>query len=313
MGKFCECSQGGKNLGQANCDAVLASWHKNLFKQRLDADGTPASIDFSGATGTFNPLFWGNLTGANPMQNRYLVSKPIDDFEFEMQERENVETANGVQYTVRDGNIHVMYHIFVASTELYQRYKALECGNWGIMIVDDNGRLAGDLDESNQSMSLIPINSVSVRYANTANSGTVSHLIVEFRIPHTFDWGSVRLFQPNIAAGDMDLMDLMPTVPLGANTIVATDASDEVTINITENASQFLSGAPTSGIPFTGLVNTNFTVLRNGSPVVVSSVTQTTFGTYELTLATANASNDVLVISASVQGFELAPVTVVVP
>lgn len=312
MGKFCKCTNGGVNLGQAKCDKGLASWNKVLFKHRLDADGTPASIDFSGAAGTFDAAFWGALTGANPMQNRYLVSKEIDDFEFEHQTREVKETANGVEYKVRDGNIHISANIYNASPELYQRYKELECGRWGFLPVDDNMALGGSLNEADQSMSLIPINSVSVRYANTQNSGEVNHLIIEFRIPHTFDWGSVRLFQPNIEAGDMDLMDLMPTVPLGANTIVAADASDEVTINITENASQFLSGAPTSGIPFTGLVAANFTVTRNGAPVVVASATQTTFGTYELTLASANATNDVLVISASVSGFELAAVTITV-
>jgi hypothetical protein len=313
MGKFCECTQGGANLGQANCDAVLASVDKMLFKARLNADGSIPAIDFSGAAGSFDAPFWATHLQATPLANRYLVGAGVDDYEFEMNDREVVETANAVEYKVRDGHIQVTYNVFGAvgaSISLYNRYKQLECGNWGINPIDDKGQLAGVLDGTD--MRLIPINSVQVKYGAQQNTGQVAHVMITFRIPHTFDWGSVRLFQPNVSAGDLNLSEIMPIVPLNLSGIAATDSSADVDVTVFQEATQISSGNGQAGIPMVGLIPSNFVVTRNGSPVVVSSVTETADGVYEITLATSNTTGDVLTVQVVAQGFESSVSTITV-
>jgi hypothetical protein len=313
MGKFCECTSGAKNLGQANCDAVLASIDKMLFKQRLNADGSIPAIDFAPANAPFNAAFWATYLQATPLQNRWIVGAGVDDYEFEMNDREVVETANAVEYKVRDGHTQVTYNVFGAvgaSISLYNRYKQLECGNWGMNPIDDKGQLAGVLDGTD--MKLIPINSVQVKYGAQQNTGQVAHVMITFRIPHTFDWGSVRLFQPDVAAGDLDLSEVAPIVPLNLSGIAAADASADVDVVVFQEATQISSGNGQAGIPMVGLIPANFVVTRNGSPVVVSSVTENADGDYTITLATANTTGDVLTVQVVAQGFESSVSTITV-
>jgi len=305
MANICDCTTGAKNLGQANCDAVLASMNRVLFKQRLNADGSIPVIDFSGAAGTHTPAFWQDYLQATPLVNRYIVGTDVDDFEFEMQDREVLETANKVEYTIHDGHIEVKYNVFGAkgaSIDLFDRYKQLECGKWGINIIDDAGQLAGPM--SGKDMGLITINSVQVKYGAQANSGTIAHVMIMFRIPFTFNWGSVKLFQPNVAAGDLDLLEVMPIVPLNLEITNATDGSADVDVTVFQSGSGFASGAGQSGQPQNALTDANFTVTVDGAAVVVASVMDVADGVYTLTLAAAVATGNVIQVQAVAQGFE---------
>lgn len=300
MGKICECGAGGRNLGQANCDAVLKSMNKGLFKERTNADGSVAGIDFDSAGAPFNQAFWDTYLQASPIKNRYLLGDGVDDFEFEMNEREAVETANAVEYKVRDGHIDVTYHIFGAkgaSITLFKKYKSLECLRLGINIIDDLGQVAGPMD--GDVMRLIPIDSLQVRYGAQQNSGEIAHIIVQFRIPHTFDWGSVKLFQ----AGENDInpLDLMPIVDVNGTLSVAAGTTIDVTVS--QDATQL------GGVPLVGLGLANFEVEVNGAAETVTAITETADGEYTLTLTSTLASSDVVTVDLVAQGFEMPTLT----
>jgi hypothetical protein len=296
MGKICECNAGGKNLGQANCDAILVSWNKALFKERVNANGTIPSIDFS--TGPFNAAFWATYLQATPMRNRYILGDSIDDFEFEMNERESLDTANGVSYKIRDGHIDVTYKILGtkgASIKLFNKYKALECLNLGINVIDDKGQVAGPVDATGENMLLIPIDSLQVRYGATQNSGDLAHVIVTFRIPHTFDWGSVRIFQPE--AADLNPLELRPIVDVTGSLSAA--AGTTIVATLTQDATQL------GGQPLVGLGLANFTATVNGSPETLVAVSETADGVYSITTTTTLVSTDVVTVSLVAPGFEM--------
>lgn len=300
MGKICECNAGGKNLGQANCDAILASWNKALFKERINADGSVAEIDFS--SGPFNQAFWDTYLQASPMRNRYILGDAIDNFEFEMNERESLETANAVEYKIRDGHIDITYHVFGtkgASIKLFSKYKALECLTLGINVIDDKGQVAGPVDAAEEKMRLIPIDSLQVRYGATQNSGELAHVIVEFRIPHTFDWGSVRIFQPG--AADISPLELRPIVDVNGSLAVA--AGTTITATLSQDATQL------GGQPFVGLGLANFTATVNGSPETLVAVVETADGVYSITTTSTLVSTDVVTLDLVAQGFEMPTLT----
>ena len=297
MGTICECGSGGMNLGQANCDAVLKSFNKMLFKDRTNADGSVAGIDFASGNAPFDQSFWNDYLQATPMKDRYILGDSVDDFEFTQNEREALETANAVEYKVRDGHIDVMYHVFGtkgASLSLYNKYKALECLSLGVNVIDDDGQVAGPMD--GDVMRVIPINSMQVRYGAQMNSGEIAHIIVQFRIPHTFDWGSVKLFQAGSA--DINPLELMPIVDV-TGTLGALSAGNTADVTVTQNATQI------GGIPMVGLVDTNFTVAINGTPDTVTGVNETADGEYTLTIDTATVSTDVVTVNLVAQGFEM--------
>jgi hypothetical protein len=296
MGKICECGAGGRNLGQANCDAVLKSFNKMLFKDKTNADGSVAGIDFDSGNAPFNQAFWDDYLQASPMKNRYILGDSIDDFEFEQNERESLETANAVEYKVRDGHIDVTYHIFGekgASITLYNKYKALECLNLGVNPIDDLGQVAGPMD--GDEMRLIPINSLQVRYGAQMNSGEIAHIIVQFRIPHTFDWGSVKLFQPGVA--DINPLELMPIVDVNGTLSVSAGTSIDVTV--------FQDATQLGGIPLVGLGIANFDVEVNGLTEMITAITETADGEYTLTTTTVLVSTDVVTVNLVAQGFEM--------
>jgi hypothetical protein len=301
MARFCVCTAGGENLGQSVCDAILMSANKMLFKEKLNADGSVAGIDFS--TSPFNQSAWDAYLQATPLKNRYLLGDGVDDYSFEMNEREAVETANAVSYKVRDGHIDVTYNIFGtrgASTRLFQKYKALECLNLGINIIDDKGQVAGVEDGNN--LRLIPIDSLQVRYGAQQNSGQIAHVIVTFRIPHTFDFGTVRLYQAGTA--DVNPLDLRPIINLEgefATTPVALDTTLDVKIGV--------DSAKFGFDPYVGMGVSNFTVTVDGSPNVVTAVAETADGRYTLTLTSALSSAEVVVVNAVLSGYEMSPLT----
>lgn len=294
MGKICECNTGGKNLGQANCDAILTSWNKALFKERLNSNGDVAAIDFS--SGPFNAAFWATYLQASPMRNRYILGDSIDNFDFEMNEREALETANAVSYKIRDGHIDVTYNVFGvkgASIKLFEKYKALECLSLGVNVIDDNGQVAGPVE--GDEMGLIPIDSLQVRYGATKNSGDLAHIIVTFRIPHTFKWESVRLFQAG--ASDINPIDLRPIVDVNGS--LAAAAGTTITATLSQEATQL------GGQPLVGLGLANFTATVNGSPETLVAVSETANGVYSITTTTTLVSADVVTLSLVAAGFEM--------
>jgi hypothetical protein len=305
MGKICECTAGGNNLGQAVCDAVLQSWNKTLFKERLNANGTIPKLAFTTTVGAKDLAFWNTYLQASPFRNRYILGDGIDDFEFEHNEREAVETANAVSYKVRDGHIDVTYNVFGskgASTKLYSKYKALECLNLGINIIDDAGQVAGPVDSADD-MLLIPIDSLQVRYGAQQNSGQIAHIIVEFRIPFTFDWGSVRIFQYDKST-DINPLDLRPIVDVNGTLTASAGTTIEATLK--------LDSSQIGGHPLVGLGLANFTATLNGSSETLVAVTETADGVYSITTTSTLASSDVVALTLVASGFEMPVITATV-
>ena len=300
MGK-CKCLAGGSNLGKSTCDPILQSANRFLFKERVNADGSTPLIDFSPSP--FAESDWETYTQATPMRNRYLLAVNVDDYEAEPQEAEEVETANAVNYKVRDGVTEVTYHLYDATFKQYSKFKSLECLNLGINIVDDAGQVAGKY-VSETELGLIPIDSFRVRKQMTTNSGNVAHLIITFRIPHTFNLGDVAIYKPEDA--DFSALDLLAISDLIATDLVATATSPIVTVNIGNDST--LLGFD----PYIGLVAANFVFTVDGSPATIVDVTETANGEYSIEFNAAVTAAEVVSLTAiNVNGAELlAPISV---
>jgi len=317
MSNCLSCKLEGTNLGQAQGDRAIKSIDKFVFKRKTNQDGSIPSIPLTGAAGSFDAAFWAAYFQANPNANRYFPTGNIDDFDQVPQDHEWMETANAIQYKIRDGHIEFEFNVFGspngASISAFKRYKSmLECGDLVFYMIDDCGHLVGSYDSQNVAMKGIPMNSVQVLMMPTKNSGEVAHINVKFRVSHTFAWESLGVFLPDVAAGDFDLSEVAPIVPLNLSGIAATDASADVDVVVFQEATQISSGNGQAGIPMVGLIPANFVVTRNGAPVVVSSVTENADGDYTITLATANTTGDVLTVQVVAQGFESSVSTITV-
>lgn len=300
MGK-CKCLAGGSNLGKSNCDPILQSANRFLFKERVNADGSIPLIDFSPSP--FQESDWETYTQATPLRNRYLLAVNVDDYEAEQSEAEEVETANAVNYKVREGVTEVTYHLYDATFKQYIKFKSLECLNLGINIVDDAGQVAGKY-ASETELGLIPIDSFRVRKQMTTNSGNVAHLIITFRIPHTFNLGDIAIYKPEDV--DYSALDLLAISDLIATDLVATATSAIVTVNIGNDST--LLGFD----PYIGLVSANFDFTVDGTPATIVDVTETANGEYSIEFNAAVAAAEVVtLVSIDVNGAELlAPISV---
>jgi hypothetical protein len=178
---------------------------------------------------------------------------------------------------------------------LFEKYKALECLSLGINVIDDKGQVAGPMAANGTDMLLIPIDSLQVRYGATANSGELAHIIVQFRIPHTFAWETVRLFQAGTA--DINPLDLRPIVDVNGS--LTASAGTTIVATLTQDATQL------GGQPLVGLGLANFTATVNGSPETLVAVSETADGVYSITTTTTLASSDVVTVSLVAAGFEM--------
>jgi hypothetical protein len=311
----CKCTSSGMPLGQAPLDSVIKDFKKILFKEKLNADGSIPFLDMSGAAGSYDAPYWATyLQAANP-QDRYFVTGYIDDVTPETQDGEYLETSNKVEFQITPEYIQVTMKVFGSegvgsSTDLMRRYERLLCLDLGINIIDGCDHLVGQFDDD--KMKLIPINSMKIKPMPAVKGESIAHIEVSFRIPPTFRWSNVDVFVPNEEAGDLSLSELRAVVPLNLVSVTTTDASADVDVTIYQSTSTYASGQTQVGTPHVSLVAGDFTVTVNGAPVVVSSLVNNMDGTYTLTLASALATADVVVISATQAGYELAPVTTVV-
>jgi len=176
---------------------------------------------------------------------------------------------------------------------LYNKYKALECLSLGVNVIDDDGQVAGPMD--GDVMRVIPINSMQVRYGAQMNSGEIAHIIVQFRIPHTFDWGSVKLFQAGV--DDINPLELMPIVDVTGTLSVSAGTSIDVTVR--QNATQL------GGLPLVGLAIANFAVEVNGASETITAINETADGDYTLTTTTTLSTSDVVTVNLVADGFEM--------
>lgn len=294
MGK-CKCLSGGSNLGKSTCDPILQSANRFLFKERVNSDGSAPIIDFSPSP--FTESEWETYTQATPLRNRYLLATNVDDYSWDNTESEEVETANSVNYKVRDGHTEVTYNLYEATFKQYDKFKSLECLNLGINIVDDAGQVAGKY-VSDDELGIIPIDSFRVRKQATSNSGQIAHLIITFRIPHTFNLGDIAIYKP--ANDDFSALDLLPISDLIATDLVATDASEIVTVNVGNDST--LLGFD----PYIGLVDTNFVITVDGTTATIVDVTETADGEYSIELSTAVSAGEVVSLTEiNVNGAEL--------
>lgn len=312
----CKCTSSGITLGQSPLDTVIKDFKRILFKERLNSDGSIPYLDMSGAAGSYDAAYWAQYLQAANMQNRYFVTGYIDDVTPETQDGEYLETSNKVEFQITPEYIQVTMKIFGSegvgsSTDLLRRYERLLCLDLGINIIDGCDHLVGQFD--NDEMRLIPINSLRVVPRPAVKGESIAHIEVLFRIPPTFRWSNVDVFVPDEDAGDLSLSELRAVVPLNLISVTTADASADVDVNIYQSTSTYASGQTQVGTPHISLIAGDFTVTVNGTPVVVSSLLNNMDGTYTLTLASALATADVVVISATQAGFELAPVTTIVP
>lgn len=312
----CKCTSSGVPLGQSSGDVVLKAAKKILFKERLNSDGSIPALDLSGNVGTYTAQWWAQYLQAPNMRDRYFVTPYIDDVTPETQDAEYLETSNKVEFEITPNYIQWTMKVFGsegvgASTDLMRRFERLKCLNLGMLIIDDCDHLAGEV--VGDEMRLIPIDSLRVVPRPAVKGESVAYIEVSFRIGVNFKWSSLDVFMPNEDAGDLSLSEIFPVVPLSAINITTADTSADVDVTIYQSTSAYASGQTQVGTPHLSLVAGDFTVTKNGAPVVVSSLVNNMDGTYTLTLASALATADVVVISATQAGYELALVTVVVP
>ena len=295
MGTLCKCTSGGNNLGQSPCDPILRSVNAFLFKEIINVDGTIPSIDFTPSP--FNEAAWEVYTKASPLRNRYLLGVGVDDYEWEQQEAEVVESANKIERLVMDGFTQITLNIYNASFKQYEKFKALECLKLGINPIDDAGQVAG-VDLGDKKLGLIPIDSFRVRKQATQNSGVASHLVITFRIPHTFNLGSIRLWQP--ASEDFSPLQLLPIADVEVTDLAATNASAIVTFKVGFDSSRF------GFDPFVGLAKENVTITVDGVAATIDELTETADGEYAAELSSPVATGEVVSATAiTARGFEL--------
>ena len=294
MGKLCKCTAGGENLGKSPCSPILQSVAKMLFKERLDSGGAVAEVDFSGE---INEAFWNALIKATPMRNRYLLADGVDEWTWEQQEAENVESANNVQYKVRDGHTEISFVIYESTFKQYDSFKALECLKLGVLMVDEAGQVAG-LGRDDEKMRLIPIDSLRVRKTVTQNSGEVAHILITFRIPHQFNIGDIRIWIPE--GEDFNPLELLPISDVIASDLAATATSDIVTFKLGHDSTKL------GFDPFVGVGKDDITITVDGTAATITTLTETSDGVYSALLSAAVASSEVVAITEiTANAFEL--------
>ena len=291
----CNCDSGLFNLQSADCLAKPSIIRKFAFVEYYKSDGTVNGIDLNSAFGEteIDAL----LAQTNP-KLRWFLSDEISNFVTERADP-NTETIDNVNYILSQG-IRTMSGDFLASsTELAKKINSNNCVTMGVFLIDDNNQIAGI---HSRDGFLDPIKLEKNAFGKVVFA-TESNI---FKVSYSSTWGK------NVLDGNLKVLATSVEFDSKKGLIdVSSSATSAAVTSLT--ASYAINNGSANGIPLTGLVSGDFTVYNEtaDASVTITTAVEDPDGTYLLSF-TAQTAADVLRVSATKAGFDIATVKVTV-
>lgn len=246
-------------------------------------------------------------------KDRIVPTPNFDDYTWTQADPENQTLSSGSIKKLRDGRVTVTVSFPDQGATFYGQLKKAECPRIGVMIVDKSGNLIGDASEAygiDGVLKFMPVDkgSLSVKF-QAATDSTVSMVMLTFMLEDTFDLGKIGY----IEADDMQDNLLEIDGNIGAQGIVVgTPTTTGAIVDL-----GLIYGTGNTAPAFEGVELADAEVVEI-SPTpgsdILTSITESTVipGRYTLVFS-SQTSGDVLELRVTKNGFDVAPVKILIP
>jgi len=231
----------------------------------------------------------------------YPIATPLNAFESTRSESTFEELDNGSREFIKQGARTVNFQVRGQSTIYLGQLKACECDELAFYLIDSQGKLMG-IVKTKEGQDLYPIkmqpSSLDSNYI-FASSTTNEYLTVSFQFGLKENDALLRVYNDSLVEGG--LLSLK-----GLLDVYSTFTSVTTTGFTAKLATLFTQGDKYNA---SGLVLADFTLTGNGSPIVITSVTETPAlsGTYVFVIP-STLTTVVKKLTPVKAGFDFAPV-----
>lgn len=287
----CECNLSLSNLGTPGCQPIMGETKKLAFIPTYANDGTKNTIDSTAITAsTITDL----INHADPSKRLY-IAPLVQNVEDVRADPVLEEDNAGNTYFIKDGKRTFTGVFFKQSTTFLQKLEAAECGTISVYFITKDDQLVGAANGTD----LDPVQIQNDSLYTTLVKGTdteVQKVQINFTISELESDSSLRI----ITATEAGISFIAQVGLLDVNQVVTNEAIGGATSTLTMDY-----GSLITKLSIKGAVLADFALYNNttASAVIITSVTESTDGVYDLVYPDQTAS-DSLTLTFAKNGYE---------
>lgn len=284
----CNCNAGLSNTGRPNCLPIQSVTSKLIMVPLVANDGTLNYIDLTAPLPT-----WNDLINEADASKRWFPTPIFENVELPKADSQFEEANSGRMVFLRQGKRSFSGELWAedSSPTLLSKLQNNRCVDFGVYIVDVNGNLIGS--KVGTALYPIPVDNPSFdpKYMFATDS-TTSKIMVAFDFERLFDEGTMYMITPTEAG--VNFNDLNGLIDVNFANVGGTGGN----LNFTAS---FDYGTALNPIIYQGANVPADWVLVNvtlATTLTISSVTESTPGTYQIVYTGASSGDDMLLTIA---------------
>jgi hypothetical protein len=297
----CVCKNARKNTGVTSCKALFYAPKKTIFVPTYDSDGVRNKI----ATGdTLDSTFYNGKINETDASQRWYPLPLLENGVINQAEPTFETPKSGKKYLISEGITSMSLELFEQELKYLSKIKDKNCGEWSVFVVDNYGNMLGETDGTDMFPIMMAQGTLAAIPKFAEEKTSIPKLAV------MFDFSEV-VFAENLITISKDEWT-------GVNLLTSAGLLD-VNVEITNEAiTGFVAtmmsdyGTFPNKIPIVGLKKADFTLynVTDGAPITITTATESPEGVYTFVYA-AQGSGDVLSLTLTKNGYEMAATTVV--
>lgn len=289
MGFVCSCGTlGFSNTGTPSCQTIMSVTRKLIFVPYFNEAGDINSIPYSPAPALDKAWFDAKI--AADADERWYPTPLIDNVVDERGDAITEGLDSGKEIFIQEGQRTFTGVMIKQTPELLGKLKSFKCGAVGVFVVDKDGNIIGS--ENSDATALNPIrvdeNTVYPRLIKTTDT-TVGKIQLDFTYSDIEADEDLKMILSSETTYDALLLKGLLDINSSATTGTTTGFTTILTLDY---------GSALNPKKVEGLVAADFSLYNNttASTVVITSVTETSAGTYDFVIPAQTAS-DVVTLS----------------
>jgi hypothetical protein len=298
MAEVCGCNTGPGNTGLVSCLEEIKDIKRGILVPMKANDGTPNKYAVST---TFDLAFFTTQINEADSSKRWYPMPDLKNFSGTVADDNNETFEDGDIKFINSGNDTFEAISKNATPQMANAYNKMQCLDMGILPIDKDGKLVGDISEDGFIKPIRFSSSTFRAKYMYANGTATAHLMFAWAWHQNVCVDQIGYIGANDIANDVDILELNGLLDA---IVVGTPVTTATTITVVL-VTKF--GSAASPLPVEGADNiADWSVVETSpTPGVVSitNVTESPAGTYVLSAITT--SGDVADVNLTKDGYEM--------
>ncbi len=307
MAEVCGCNTGPGNTGLVSCIEEIKDIKRGILVPMKANDGTPNKYAVST---TFDLAFFTAQINESDNSKRWYPMPELKNYAGTVADDNNETFDDGDIKFINSGNDSFTVISKDAVPSMAEAYNKMQCIDMGILEIDKEGKLVGDISEDGFIKPIRFSSSTFRAKYQYANGTQTAHLMFTWAWHQNVCVDQIGYIGPDDIADDVDILDLNGLLDA---IVTGTPAATTTTITVSLRTK---FGSAASPFPVTGATLNSDWIVTETSPtpgvILITGVVEPTDGDYVLNYI-GGTSGDVYTVDLDKDGLEMDQFTVTVP